>query len=237
MADIIDIKSNGTLKISVTSKFLNNVRNAHTWYTSQTFATPMLALLAAMDIGGFYQVAQSTIGSKSIIRWLIIASFAVAFEIAPLYIGYAICLKSYNLGKPIHNTILVLSTISFVLGIIANILYRVLTIESANLGNNPKVRVAITIIMIVLPFITSLMNLVIGCLSFDPLFFDIAKLTKKRQKLELYKRQLEGRLHELADDDSLSKLLEDSEKNSYIKVKNEILILRSRLRIYALFYK
>ncbi len=239
MSKLVSLKANGELNISVESKLFKSIKKAHAWYTSKKFATPALIALTIIDIAGFWQIAQSTINDNEWVRGLIIAAFAVAFEVAPLYIGYVMCLKSYDLGKQIHRKVFWLSLVSFVLGIIANIIYRYLTMDVAYIEYSADgstftsyLALPMTILLCILPVITSFMNIVIGCLSFDPLLYDILKLTKRLRTLRLRKQQLENYIEEMEQDDFLRQVSLDSEQASYMNAKAEIIAVGIRLKNY-----
>ena len=55
---------------------------------------------------------------------------------------------------------------------------------------------AVTIVMIILPIITSLMSIVIGCLMFDPLLFEMNAVSKKLNRLNIAKRKIESAIVE-----------------------------------------
>lgn len=236
MSKLVNIKTDGALKISVESRLLESTRKAHAWYTSKQFGTYALLILAVIDIGGFLQIADLTLKASPVNKMIIVSAFAVAFEVAPLYIGYALCLKSYNLGKPIHNWVLAFSTISSCLGVIGNIAFRILTMDIAyfepTLKTTSSLALPMTVLMCILPVITSLVNLVIGCLSFDPLLFDILRLSKKLRMLRLRKRQLEAYYQELTNNEDVRKTLLEDENKYYNNAKMEFVTMRTRLRNY-----
>ena len=240
MSKLVSLKANGELNISVENKLFKSIRSAHAWYTSKKFATPALIILMIIDIAGFWQIAQSTISDNEWVRVLIIAAFTVAFEMAPLYIGYVMCLKSYGLGKTIHSRIFGLSFISFSLGILVNVFYRIFTMNIAykQLSTDgvtfetSELALPMTILMCVLPVITSLMNIVIGCLSFDPLLYDILKLTQKLRILQIRKQQLENYIDEMEQDEYLKNISLDDEQEAYSNAKNEIVAVNVRLKKY-----
>ncbi len=240
MSKLASLKANGSLNISIESKLFETIRRANTWYTSKKFSGPMFLVLVVIDVIGFMQIAKATMNTNLLNRILIVAAFSVAFEIAPLYIGYSTCLKSYNLGKPIHKIVFWLSLVSFGLGIIGNGIYRGLTMNIAYMepdldGINriqDEVALPMTILMFILPIITSLVNIVIGCLSFDPLLFDLLRLSKKLRILRVRKRQLEAFIKETADDEELEKDAIDNDEQCYNKEKTKLLTTSMRLKNY-----
>lgn len=241
MSKLFRIKTDGSLKLSIESKLLENVRQANSWYTSKPFSLGAFFVFIAIDIMGFLQIANKTLSDNLISRIVIVSSFAVAFEIAPLYIGYVLCLKSYNLWRSTKNfnlskLILILSTSAFVLGIVANAVYRFMTMNIAykKPTNNDidPVSLPITIVMVILPVITTFVNIVIGCLSFDPLLFELLRLTKKLRVLKIKKRQLEACLEEYSDEIEFKDSLIQKEKQHYENIQLEIHAIRLRLISY-----
>lgn len=237
MSEIVNVKTDGALKISVESKLLESTQKAHAWYTSKKFSVLALLALIVIDVAGFLQITNLTLEESPMAKLLIVSAFAVAFEIAPTYIGYALDLKCYKLGKAIHNWILVFSITACILGIIANTVFRILTMNLAYVnavtGETSEVALPLTIVMCVLPVITSLINLVIGCLSFDPLLFDKLRLTKKVRLMEERKRQIEAYIEELDTDDNVMEALLQDEKNYYDNIKKEIDAVKGRLYNYV----
>jgi len=232
MASFVKVQSDTSLKISVESELLQAIRKAHTWYTSHKFTTPAAAVLALIDFFGFLQIANMTLPDSVVNRGLIIAAFIVAFEVSTMYVGYALSLKSYNLGKPVHNIVFWLSSIAFAFGVIGNIIYRIYTM-GISYKETPDLALPITILLILLPIITSLMNVVVGCLAFDPLLFDLYRLSKKLSTLRIRKSQLEGYITALSNEDELKETLNENETLCYNNTKIEISAMRMRLRNYV----
>ena len=52
MSELISIKTDGSLKISVENRLFENIRKAHTWYTNKVINIPALIILAAIDVAG-----------------------------------------------------------------------------------------------------------------------------------------------------------------------------------------
>lgn len=241
MSKLFSIKADGSLKLSVESKLLENIRKAHSWYTSQKFSWPALIGLFVIDVLGFLQIANKTMSDNLPNRIIIVSAFAVAFEIAPLYIGYVLCLKSYDLWRPVGKFdlgkfVLFLSTSAFVLGAIANAIYRFMTMDiaykSADGSGVDPIALPMTIMMVILPIITTFVNIVIGCLSFDPLLFELLRLTKKLRVLKIRRRQVAACLEELSDDALLKQALSETEEQYYNNAKIEIQAIRLRLINY-----
>ena len=93
---------------------------------------------------------------------------------------------------------------------------------------------AITITMCILPVITSLVNLVIGCLTFDPLLFDLSRIEKKLRVLTVKKRQLKSAVESLSHDAEAKKRLIDEENECYTITQQEINTARQRFRNYII---
>lgn len=165
-------------------------------YTRKGFAFAIIIIFAICDIFGFKQVVETNIPADDIQSFSIIIGLAAAFEIAPIYIGYAICQKFYSLGTQgleetnnrkfpsISTFVLIFSILACIFGIGANVIFRLLTVSSLN----DKQKLAETIVMCIIPIITSLINLSVGCLSLDPLIMDIFNLSKKLAKLQAQKK-------------------------------------------------
>ena len=223
--------------VRTADKYLYKViRSMKTWFTRQWFSIPMLFVLAFIDIVGFLQIAAATIEESDWTRAIIVSAFGVAFEIAPLYIGYAISLKCYDLGKRIHMIVFWMSLAACLLGVVGNIMYRVMTMDSAyDLNSGTECAIvraaeALTILMCILPVVTSLMNIVIGCLSFDPLLFDLLKLSKKLRRLNAAKRKYEILYSKIIDNSDLRDSHLDQERQRYNSEKIELMTENLRLK-------
>ncbi|MCQ5142415.1 hypothetical protein [Enterocloster bolteae] len=233
MKKFVKIKADSSLHVSVGKEFRKTLPSTQGWFTSSLFENIAIVLLAVIDLCGFYQIANLTIPENILNRGLLISAFLVAFEGSTLYIGYALGLKSYNLGKPIHKVVLWLSGIAFLLGFAANTVYRILTMEFAY-QDQPQMAFPMTIVMIILPVITSLMNIVVGCLAFDPLLIDMLRLSKKLHVLQIKKQQLERCLASLLNEEELEHSLRESEYQCYNNANIEITELRKHLKNYVL---
>lgn len=238
MSKLVSVKTDGSLDISVENHLFESIRKAHTWYTSKYINIPALIILAIIDIVGFVQIMNLTVTESLPSRVIITSALAIAFDVAPLYIGYALCLKAYKLGKAIHNWILGFSVVACILGIAGNIYFRFMTMGIAYQGQidgEPSdLALPLTVLMCILPVITSLVNLTIGCLTFDPLLFDMLRLSKKLRKLKLRKQQIRAYLEEFSDESSLKQMIEENENQCYEKTKREIYALRSQLKTYTI---
>lgn len=228
MSKSIPFKVNAELSVSVESKLFNSIKNAHAWYTNKHVAKGGLFALTAIDFIGFEQIASATMAESFWNRVLIVAAFIIAFEVAPLYIGYAMCLKSYGFGGRMQKRIYWLSLLPFILGILANAFYRWHTKDFAY--DEPRLGIPMTFLMCILPIITSLVNIVMGCVSFNPLQYDIFKLTKKLRTLQLRKKQLESYNDSAEELKSLKEMSLTLEKESYDNALKEIKAEGERLK-------
>lgn len=231
MSELFKIRGDGSVKISMgagksgfTEKVLTkNTCNLHTWYTSRWFSVVALIFLLVIDIAGFYQITSTTLYESTLSQVIIISAFGIAFEVAPLYIGYSICLKCYGWENPtLNRLIFIFSTTACFFGVIANTVYRVLTMGEAYAESEGKIGLAMTIVMCVLPVVTSLINLTIGCLAFDPLYLHLLKLAKELRVLKMKKRQYTAYLKEYdTDTEDRARYLEE-EDEYYSNTLNEI---------------
>lgn len=230
-------KLNNIPNTSIEDRLFENIRRVQMWYTSSAMGIVAFVGFAFLDIAGFWQIAEQTFPYNENIRILIIASLAVAFEVAPLYIGYSICLKCYRLGMRIHNWVLAFSCSACILGIIGNIFFRIRTMHIAypdpDTGMTHEVAFPITVLMCILPIITSFMSLVIGCLTFDPLQFDLIKLSRRLTKLKSRRQQIKAYLEEFSDEAALKETLEKDEIACYENVKKEIYALKTTFKTYV----
>lgn len=234
---LFNTQVDGSLSIFVDSELFKTISRAKTWYTNKNLSFVGIILLGFIDIVGFFQAFVGTANINDLQKVIIVSAFAIAFEVAPLYIGYALSLKCYGLGKKIHNWVLSFSTTACFLGVIGNIIFRSLTLNDIIQSKNapsPEAALAITITMCILPVITSLVNLVIGCLTFDPLLFDLTRSEKKLRVLTVKKRQLESAIEALSHDDEAKKCLIGEENDCYTSTQREINTARQRFRNYIL---
>nr|WP_289768473.1 hypothetical protein [uncultured Acetatifactor sp.] len=235
MSKLLNLKADGTFNVSVEEHLFDNVRKAHTWYTSKFTSFPALVLLALIDIIGFKQIIDLTVVESNANRFAITASLAIAFDLASLYLGYALCLKCYHLGRLIHNWALAFSLTACGLGIIANAVFRILTMNVAYVDSKTgeETGLAITIFMCVSPIITSLVSITIGCLTLNPLHFELLQRSKKIAKLQLRKSQVMACLEEFKDEKTLEDSLAKEETACYENVQKEIYALRTALKTFT----
>lgn len=235
------IYRDGHLKMNTNSMFKNKIDahmrsslyTLHTWYTNKTYGVIMLFVLLAIDISGFYQIVSNTLFLSSLMRGVVISGFGVAFEIAPLYIGYALCLQLYSWGNlKLNNIIFRLSLSAFMLGVISNTIYRVLTIEAAYKGYDTEIAIATTVIMCILPIITSFINLIIGCLAFDPLYIQLIKLSKQIAVLKERERQITAYIYEYENDNCLKETYIEQANSDYNTACDQIQSIQEELISY-----
>lgn len=130
---------------------------------------------------------------------VMVAGFLVAFEVSTIYMAYAFSLKLYNYDRQAiklrnDNTMISkiittstlgwISFVAFLLGIILNAIFRIgILEENAYFFKSNSYLIseewALTIVMIALPIITSIMNFVISCFTFDPILFELNHLAKQ----------------------------------------------------------
>ncbi len=238
MGKLATVNIDNTLNISVEEKLFENIRKAHTWFTNPVISLPAFIIFAIIDVAGFLQIMEVTLAENLASRIIITTSLAIAFEVAPLYIGYSICLKCYRLGRKIHNWVLLFSCSACILGIVGNTIFRITTIDIAYINpttlTTSEVGMPITVIMCILPVITSLMSLVIGCLTIDPLQFDLLRLSKKLAKLKLRRQRIMAYLEEFTDEAALQSALKEEEMACYKKVQQEIYAMKATLKTYTI---
>ncbi|MBQ8942539.1 MAG: hypothetical protein IJ062_11955 [Firmicutes bacterium] len=233
MSKLVQLKKDGSIKIQKDEELLDIFKN-RVIFTNVVFSTFLVLFFLFIDYVGFSQIVRLTVKDSELNRLMIVLGLTAAFDIAPLYIGYAICLKCYKLGRNIHTWVLTFSTSACLLGIIVNIVFRVLTKNIAYTQGPNSLAIPMTILMCIMPIITSLINLTVGCLSFDPLLFDIARLTKEIRILKVRKRRLQGCLQEVLDDNITKDIFIQMEDQRYNNTINDLEQLRTRLRLYVL---
>lgn len=234
MNRLLKTTANGSLNISAQSKVLKRKKPSRGWYThrAMTWFTPPAAV--AIDVIGFNQIISKTIVDSQSNRIMVITALAAAFELAPLYIGYAINLKCYKKGSALLNFVLAFSTISCLLGVIANTIFRALTMNIAyTSGTMYNARLPITILMCILPVITTLINLVVGCLCFDPLLFDLLRLSKRINTLKSKQQEIQAYIDDLDNDCDTKILYNDVEQEHYNCVNEQITATKDRLHEYV----
>lgn len=218
MKKIVSVRTDGQLDIAVDNKLFQTVRSVHTWYTNPTFGLVFLALLALMDIFGFLQIARATLPTDSTTRLMVVSGFTASFEFAPMYMGYVISLKAYGLGRPIQKSMFWLAFAASVIGAALNGTYRIMTMDIAytiasqtgqEITTDP-IALPMTVLLTVMPIITSLVNMVVGCLSYDPLLFDIIRIKRKIAVLTEKKRQIDAAISELTDESVKNTRLSDA---------------------------
>ena len=203
---IIHVNPDGQLNVDVKNRQFTTIRSAQAWHSSPAFSWIILGILTFIDVFGFYQIASVTMTDNPLVRIVIVAGFTASFEFAPLYIGCSIALKTYDLGKKVHNLVFWLSIAAFALGFLINAVYRFLTMDIAYYelditGEKHTMAIAfpLSLLLSILPLITSLINMVVGILSYDPVLFDIIKIEKRIAVLNEKKRRIDAAIKELQD--------------------------------------
>lgn len=222
---------------------IDSVITGKPWYLTTGWSKVVLACCIIIDLLGFYTITIAL--SKPIedsenlaLSILPIAGLAAAFEVAPLYMGYAMCLEFHDFGERIRKPVLGFSMAAFLLGVAVNYCFRFLTFAGqflpdivdyakqfdiseiarsmsageflekavwkliriyADLAKEKELTVTLggTIIFSLVPVITSLINLTIGCLAFDPLYADVVRLSKKLAELRARKCWWEAKRAEM----------------------------------------
>lgn len=233
----LKINTNSMSEKKIDAHMRSSLYTLHTWYTNKTYGVIMLFALLAIDVSGFYQIVSNTLFLSPLMRGVVIGGFGVAFEIAPLYIGYALCLQLYSWGNSkLNSTIFRLSLSAFVLGVISNTVYRVLTIRPAYKGHDVETAIATTVIMCILPVITSFVNLIIGCLAFDPLYIQLLKLSKQIAVLKERERQITAYIHEYENDTYLKATYTKQANSDYDTACEQIQSIQEELLSYIDMY-
>lgn len=240
MGKFVKAEMDGSLKINLQSELFEKVKLSRAWFINRNIGGLMMLVFAISDSVGFWQIANETMSLEPIyIRMLIVVAFTAAFEVAPLYMGYSISLKYNKLSMRIHNMTFKLSLAAFLLGITVNGIYRILTMEiaykdiSMNGGEGiENIALPMTVLMIIVPIITSLVNMIIGCLVFDPLYFHLIKLKKRLSVFHEKKRQLLVYVMEMDDDDKVKKEMLEDITSQFNSAKNELEKAKERLKKY-----
>ena len=244
MKRVVKVQADGQLKVNVNNKLFSTSNGTRSWYVHQCFAWVLLFVLAIIDVSGFLQIAEATISENGAMRTVIVSGFAASFELAPLYVGYTIALKAYNINRDtIQKTAFWLSLSAFILGVVLNGVYRYMTMDIAYARTTPlgeaevtdAVALPLTILMSGMPLITSLVNLVVGLLSYDPLLFNIKKIERRIAVLKEKKRQIDGAISELKDDSMGKSYLSDA-KSQYDYAVFELVSAQTRLKQFIRSY-
>lgn len=143
----------------------------------------------------------------------ILVGLMLAFDAAPMYIGYLLCIKSVRkeygsklTNEKLTNAAMVFSSAAFFIGIIINFLLRIrhwqvaVTVNDSALMSDMAQNNLKVIAMCLIPLVTSLMSLTVGCLSFDPLLLDFKRISKKLSKLYEQKLKLEEYIRQYEDE-------------------------------------
>lgn len=256
------VRNRKSAKISAEIKWVYEAKKEKPWYTSVVTGSVSLIGLAIIDISGFIQgvLTRATIldsmapNEAFFARFalvVMVAGFIAAFEGSTLYMAYAFTLKLYHFDRYAVKRINIkkkgaklsrfvstsalgwISFISFILGVIANIIFRIGLINGKlffDAENHITYDGAITIVMIILPIITSILNFVIGCFTFDPLLFELNGLAKKIAKIDGEIDKLKDRRNAVNDELSSIKLKKESQEKRLESNKACVASLRPSLR-------
>lgn len=220
----------GTSSTVLEEELVKGMKSEKPWYSRCAFAYSALIILASIDVAGFAQGILFNLPDLSQVAFweeittivamvVMVFGFIASFEFATLYMAYAFSLKLYHydryaikrinrgdknvrLSKFISTTSLGwISFAVFVMGVIANIIFRLGTFGDEL---SSKYNLALTIVMIILPVITSGLNFVIGCFNFDPILFELEHLAKELGKtsidigcLEVEKERINQEIQEI----------------------------------------
>lgn len=226
MNPLINIKTKGSFSVSVDGKLIEQIRKAQIWFTKSIVTFPLLMFCLFIDISNFILIT-TDIQGDDYTKPIVVCALAVAFEVAPLYIGYAICLIQYEMGNKVRKFILLFACISLSLGIVSNCILRFFLLDGFD-----KKDIAVAITMTLMPIITSCINLVVGCLSFDPILFDMKRLSKEIRELKMQKYRLEAVQKELENNDKLKDQLKEKENTSYKIAYRGILVFQHKFKNY-----
>lgn len=185
---------------------------------------------------------------------VMLTGFTAAFEGATIYMAYAFSIKLYNYDKSAlikskssdnygifskfvsTSSLGWISFFSFVLGVIANTIFRIglyyyKTCDSENIScSDLSKEKTLMIVMIILPIITSILNFVISCFSFDPLLFELNKLGKRIAYLNSQNEMIKN--NAVMVDTLINEIttIKENEKIFLAKEKTRIATLRPVLR-------
>lgn len=210
--------SNKKILHTTEADYVSDLKASKPWYSKAPTSIVSLIFLGLIDTAGFVQGmlkalpdtshdSHTTVISTYISMGVMILAFIVSFEVATIYMGYAFSLRLYHYDKfsikrinadsqDIESSKFVsttflgwLSFLAFILGIIANIIFRLGLMENIEFFNNSNGRLtvdgAITLVMVILPIITSIINFVISCFTFDPILFELNYISKAIGNLKL----------------------------------------------------
>lgn len=207
-------KSKKMIRSSAEALWVDDIKKEEPWYLKSASGVSALVALSILDTLGFIQGALSCLpnlstassNEKNLTTFsmvVMVIGFIAAFEGATLYMAYAFSLRLYNYdrcalqraslaGKNIKLSRFVSTDAlgwwcfaTFLLGVLANTIFRIGIFFNPNTtAENRIINITITIVMILLPIITSMLNFVIGCFTFDPLIFELSYLAKKITKEE-----------------------------------------------------
>lgn len=246
-------------------KDIQAIKKNKPWYTTNLFSVFALIILACIDFSGFLQGGLSLVGEleeskafDALITYMSMAvmltGFTAAFEGTTIYMAYAFSIKLYNYDKAalirskstknhrVFSKFISISSLgwisffAFVLGVIANIIFRVglyyYKIYNSELLSNSYLakEKTLMIVMIILPIITSILNFVISCFSFDPLLFELNKLGKRIAYLNSQNEMINNNKSMVDTLINNIKTIKENEKDFLAKEKTRVATLRPVLR-------
>ena len=203
----------------------------------------------------------TTSNSETIINTLaliiLVAGFVAAFEGTTIYMAYAFSLKLYHYdrfalrriysgtSKASFSKFVSTSSLgwfcffAFILGVIANIIFRIGTMAEKDFFEEGSLVLtqdgAIAIVLVILPIITSILNFVIGCFSFDPILFELNQLSKNIAKTEANIEQLKAQKKEANDE--LANILIQKETQKGILDSKIICVISLRPALRSRIYE
>lgn len=181
--------------------------------------TFMLTLIAMIcDASGFAELVCKANGITNFIDIFsinnitttvpIILGLAIAFDVSPVFIGYALCLIKHGLASTSYDKekdgkytcfkehkpaliwfVLIFDSIAFATGFVINCIMRYSQIGSTDYAGGYE---RFPCFMMFLPLITSLVTLSAGCLSCDPYIFDLHNVSKRLAMLQTQKANLKA---------------------------------------------
>ncbi len=207
------------------------------WYTHPCFLLLAPFLLAAIDIAAFTQAVSSDLSSGLAGRALVVSAFTASFELAPLYIGYTMSLKYYEslchiIPPKLRDKIFGLALLAFILGILSHTAFRVLSLLSTELFTESSINfmaIALMIVFVTLPIITSILNIIIGCLSFNPFFLRKVTLKKKLCNIQRDLHLLESNLKQFEQEDTMKQDMQSYCNNRIKNLRVELLLIQEFL--------
>ena len=221
------------------------LKKSKSWYSLEGVIA--LLFLGFVDCAGFVQGAlqyiQDNIDTEKVafsistygVHIIMVLGFIVAFEGATIYMAYAFSLHLYHYDKQAikrinpatksvsfskfvsTSTLGWISFGAFLLGFVLNIIFRIGILEDAIINIGREKAIAITVVMIFLPVITSILNFVIGCFTFDPLLFEMNYYSKQMAKLKSDINELDEQEKVIDEELNWIETLKEENKNSLME--------------------